>query len=450
MSFDRSLLTAHSSHYPAILDLPVPPTDFRRPMMTGLIVIGIAFGGFGTWATFAPLDSAVVAPGVVTVESKRKVVQHREGGIVGELLVHEGDIVHQGTVIATLDDSGAEAQLASLRSQMDSRLAERARLVAERDGADTVTVPPALLARNSTPQVAEIIRREQDRFAERRKSLDGQTGIYRQRMAQQEAQRDGRQKVEQATGRQIRLLEDELVGLTKLSAMGFYPRNKLRSEQRDLARLEGEMMSNAASASQSEKEMGETQLQIMQMEQKFREDLTTDLAKVEAEINDISAKLVAAGDSVDRLAVIAPVGGTVQSLTIAGPGAVVAPGGQVAEIIPDKDRLIVEAQINPRDIDHVHDGQAAEVRFTAYSTRTTPVLKGVVNMVTPDRITDPTSHQGYYLVRVEVGQDELKKLPQPLKAGMPADVMVKSGERTPLQYLLKPLLDSFAHGFKEV
>jgi HlyD family type I secretion membrane fusion protein len=449
MSFDRSLV-AYSPHHRPIIDLPMPQTDFRRPMMVGLTVIGIALGGFGTWATFAPLDSAVVAQGVVTVESKRKTVQHREGGIVSQVLVHEGDMVAAGTVIARLEDSAATAQMATLRGQLDAKVAEQARLTAERDGRGTIAFPPALVERRSEPRVAEILKREQDRFAERRHSIAGQTGIYRQRISQLESQREGRGRLEASKRRQIALLKDELTGLRALEAKGFYPRNKLRAQERDLARLDGDMMSDASSGSQTEKEMGETRLQIMQLEQKFREDVTTDLTKVEAEVNELGARLIASRDAVERLAVVSPVAGAVQSLKVAGPGAVVPPGGEVAEIVPDRDRLVVEAQINPRDVDHVRNGQEAEVRFTAFSSRTTPVLKGEVEVVSPDRITDQTTKQAYYIARVEVSADELKRLPQPLKAGMPADVMVRAGERTPLQYLLKPLMDSFAHGFKEV
>lgn len=442
MNIHSSTLPALPTHYS--LDLPTPPSSYRTPLIAGLAVIGIAFGGFGTWAALAPVGSAVVSQGIVTVESKRKTVQHREGGIVKEVLVREGAMVAPGTVLVRLEDTTAAAQLSTLSAQLDARLAEQARLVAERDGLDAVAFPPAVADRT------EVVARERDRFAERRRSLDGQIGILKQRITQLESQREGRAMLENSKRQQLVLLKDELAGLRQLEAKGYYPRNKLRAQERELARMEGERFSDGAGATQSDREIGENRLQIMQLAQKFREEATTELAKVETEVNDLGAKLGAARDAVKRLDVVAPVGGAVQSVKVAGPGSVVAPGGEVAEIIPDQDRLVVEAQFSPRDADKVHEGQGAEVRFSSFSSRTTPVLKGTVQVVSADRFTDGATHQPYYMARVEVSKEELARLPQPLKAGMPAEVMISAGERTPLQYLLKPLMDSFARGFREV
>jgi HlyD family secretion protein/epimerase transport system membrane fusion protein len=426
------------------LDLPTPCTNFRKPMLAGLTVIAIAFGGFGTWAALAPVSSAVVAQGVVAVESKRKTVQHREGGIVQQVLVREGDMVEAGAVLVRLADTTASAQLSILSSQLDARLAEQARLMAELNGAEAIAFPAAVAGR------AEVVAREQDRFAERRKTMDGQTGILRQRISLLESQREGRSRLEDSKRQQLALLKDEIVGLRRLEANGYYPRNKLRAQERELARMEGEMFADGAGATQSDKEIGENRLQIIQLEQKFREDITTELAKVETEVNDLAAKLSAARDAVKRLDVVAPVGGAVQSVKVAGPGSVVGAGGEVAEIVPDQDRLVVEAQFSPQDADNVHQGQDAEVRFSAFSSRTTPVLKGSVQMVSADRFTDKNTQHPYYQARIEVSKEELARLPLPLKAGMPAEVMITTGQRTPLEFLLKPLMDSFARGFNEV
>jgi HlyD family type I secretion membrane fusion protein len=245
------------------------------------------------------------------------------------------------------------------------------------------------------------------------------------------------------------LLQDELSGLRQLEAKGFYPRNKLRASERELARLQGELATDGAGTSQTDKEIGENRLQILQTRQKFRDDVAAELTKTEIEVNELGAKLVAARDAVERLAVLAPVDGQVQNLKPAGKGSVVNPGGDIAEIVPAEDKLVVETQINPRDVESVHSGQKAELRFTAFSSRTTPVVEGAVQVVSGDRLTDQATHQPYYLARVEVPADQVARLPGELKAGMPVDVMVKSSSRTPLQYLLKPLTDSFARSFKE-
>lgn len=448
-------MTAINRPFPAmpstgpIIDLPVAPSDFRKPMVTGFAIIGIALGGFGTWAAFAPLDSAVVTAGTVTVESRRKIVQHREGGIIAQMLVKEGDQVAAGTVLVRLQDALAQSQMDNLETQQDAKMAEQARLVAERDGRATIAFPANFATRSTEPKLAEIVAREQDRFTQRKKTLDGQQGILDARIAQLESQHQGRSDMEKSKRDQLALLQKEVAGLRGLTAKGFYPVNKLSAQERELARMQGEMMSDGAGASQTDKEIGETRLQILQAEQKFREDVTTELTRVETEINELGQKLVAARDSVERLAVVAPVAGTVQNLKVAGIGAVVPPGGDMMELVPENDRLIVEAHVNSRDIDRVHPGQEAELRFTAFGSRTTPVIQGEVDVVSADATTDPQTRQSTYTARVEVPDEQAARLPRALKAGMPVEVMLEGGARTPLEYFIKPLTDSFARAFKE-
>jgi len=429
--------------------LPKPPTDFRRPAIAGFTVIAVALGGFATWATTAPLDSAVVAQGVVAVASKRKIVQHREGGIVASVLVKEGDVVPAGAVLARLQDAGAESQMTALATQRDGKLAEEARLIAERDGRAAIAFPPSLLDRSADPKVGEAIARETGRFEERGKSIGGQLGILQSRVEQLGEQRHGRDMLQDSKRRQLGLLREELVGLRHLEAEGYYPKNRLRGGERDLARLEGDLWADTAGAAQIDKEIGEAKLQIIQTGQKFREEVVADLARVETELNDLGQRLITARDAVERLAVIAPVAGTVQTLKIAGAGAVLPPGGEVAEIVPDGDRLVVEVQFSPHDIDRVRDGKAATLRFSAFGSRITPVIEGTVTVVSADRFTDQSSHQGYYTARVEVPEEQIARLPGSLRAGMPVEVMVEGGARTPLDYMVKPLTDSFARAFKE-
>jgi HlyD family type I secretion membrane fusion protein len=444
-AMDRTFMPANGP----VIDLPVAPTDFRKPMMTGAAILGIALGGFGIWAGLAPLDSAVVTAGTVTVETKRKVVQHREGGIIAQMMVKEGDKVTAGTVLVKLKDALALSQMGTLKSQLDAKQAEQFRLMAERDGLSRIAFPADLEARRSDPKVADILAREQDRFTQRRKSLGGQQGILDARISQLESQRQGRTDLEKSKRDQMILLKKEVEGLRGLAAKGFYPVNKLRAQERELARMQGEMMSDGAGATQTDKEIGENRLQILQAEQKFREDVSTELTRVETEVNDLGQKLVAARDAVERLAVVAPVDGVVQNIKVAGTGAVVPPGGEMMELVPENDRLIVEAHVNSRDIDRVHAGQPAELRFSAFGSRTTPVVRGEVDVVSADATTDPQTHQSTYTARVEVPDDQVARLPRALKAGMPVEVMLEGGARTPLQYFIKPLSDSFARAFKE-
>ena len=297
--------------------------------------------------------------------------------------------------------------------------------------------------------VADILERERDRFEQRAKTRSGERGILEARITQLESQHEGRSGLEQSKREQLRLLQDEVDGLRDLAAKGYYPVNKLRAQERELARMQGEMMSDGAGASQTDKEIAETRLQIMQTDQRFRDEVAADLSKVETEANDLSQRLVAAEDAVQRLAVVAPVAGVVQNLKVAGSGAVVPPGGDLMELVPDEDRLIVEAHVNSRDIDRVHVGQPAELRFSAFSSRTTPVLAGEVEVVSADASTDQQTRQSYYTARVEVPPEQVARLPRALKAGMPVEVMLEGGSRTPLQYFVKPLTDNFARSFKE-
>lgn len=431
-----------------VIDL-APQTDFTKPMRAGLMVIALALGGFGTWATLAPLDSAVVTAGTVSVESKRKVVQHREGGIVSEILVKEGQQVTAGTLLVRLHDAAAQSQMDTLRLQLDGKQAELARLVAERDGLSEIAFPADLLARSNDPKVADILARERNRFAQRAKTLGGETGILEARIAQLESQRQGRSMLEQSKRDQLNLLRAEVEGLRALTAKGYFPVNKLRAQERELARMQGEMLSDGAGANQTDKEIGETRLQILQIQQKRRDEIATELARVESEANDLAQRLLAAEDAVKRLSVAAPVDGVVQNIKVAGPGTVVPPGGEMMEVVPEGDRLIVEAHVNSRDIDRVHAGQPAQLRFSAFNARTTPVIGGEVSVVSADASTDEQTRQSYYTARVEVPAEQAARLPRALKAGMPVEVMLEGGSRTPLQYFLKPLTDNFARAFKE-
>ena len=444
-------MTAFNRSLPAngpVIDL-APQTDFTKPMRAGIVVIAVALGGFGTWATLAPLDSAVVTAGTVSVESKRKVVQHREGGIVADIAVKEGQQVAAGTVLVRLHDAAAQSQMDTLRIQLDGKQAELARLVAERDGLAEIAFPADLLARRTDPKVADILARERNRFDQRAKTLGGERGILEARIAQLESQREGRSMLEQSKRDQMNLLRAEVEGLRGLAAKGYFPVNRLRAQERELARMQGEMLSDGAGANQTDKEIGETRLQILQAEQKRRDEIATDLTRVESETSDLAQRLVAAEDAVKRLSVVAPVAGAVQNIKVAGTGTVVPPGGELMELVPEGDRLIVEAHVNSRDIDRVHAGQPAQLRFSAFNTRTTPVIGGEVSVVSADASTDDQTRQSYYTARVEVPADQAARLPRALRAGMPVEVMLEGGDRTPLQYFLKPLTDNFARAFKE-
>jgi HlyD family type I secretion membrane fusion protein len=424
-------------------------SNMRGTVIAGVTVIAIAFGGFGTWASLAPLDSAVVAHGQLTVETKRKTIQHLEGGIVKEILVKEGDSVVPGQVLMRLDDTKAESSMQSYQDQYNAALAQLTRLQSERDNLAEVTFPPSLLQRTD-PQSQALLSAQRAQFEERRKSQEGQSSVLEQRIAQYNAEIQGYKVQGASRQRQISLSYRELTGLRELAAKGYYPKNRLLAMERDIARLEGEMGSDASTEARARKGISETEMQILQTRQQFREQVAKELDTAQNTTNGLREQLIAAQDMVRRLEVVAPVAGAVQNIHVATNGGVVASGAELMDIVPSDDRLVIDAQVSPADIESVQNNQTAEVRFSALHGRNTPVLQGRVQTVSADHLTDNKTGAPYYAARIEVPPEQLARLEnRHIQAGMPVEVLIKGGERTALDYMLRPLADSFATAFKE-
>ncbi len=424
-------------------------SSLKGSILAGAAVIAVVFGGFGTWAALAPLDSAVIARGQLAVESKRKTIQHLEGGIVRDILVKEGDQVVAGQVLLRLDDAKARANLDMLQGQYDAALAQLARLKAERDGLPEIVYPAELVARATGPAGA-VMAAQQTEFNERRNKLDAQDAVLRQRVAELNAEIDGDKVQEAALGRQIALMHRELSGLRELAGKGYYPKNKILAMERDVARLEGELGTASAAEARTRNTVAETRMQLVELRHSFREEVAKDLDGVQNRLGDVSQQLAAARDTVRRLEVVAPVAGTVQNIRVATKGGVVVPGMELMDVVPTNDRLVIDARVQAGDIEGVRQNQPAEVRFSALKGRNSPVLTGKVTVVSADRMVDPRTGQPYYAARVEVPTDQLARLNgRHIQAGMPVEVLVEGGERTLADYLLRPLTDSFADSFKE-
>lgn len=435
-----------------ISDIPEPPSNPRLPILVGALIIFLAFGGLGTWAAVAPLSSAVVAPGTVMVESNRKEVQHFEGGIVEEILVREGDQVKMGQVLVRLKPTQAKATAAMVSNQYRNFQAMEARLIAERDGDEIVRFPPDLLAVAETdPEIREFVDGQLSQFEERRKSLEGQIGLLESRIAQLRQEIEGLKVQKASKERQVNLYNEELVGLRELYEKGWYSRTRILAMERELARLEGEIGGDVSNMARAEKGIGEAELQIIQTRQKFREEVVSQLRDVQAQLADLRERSTVATDILERTAIRAPQDGVVQNLKLHTTGGVVRPGDVLMEIVPSDDKLIIEAQVSPLDIDNVRTGQMAEVQFSAFKSRNLPVIEGEVILVSPDRLVDERQNQAYYAARVRVPEKELHKLGDKhrLQAGMPATVLIQTGERTVLDYFLKPLEDAMTRAMVE-
>ena len=432
---------------------PTTENDHRsnphKPVLFGVLLILIAFGGFIVWAATAPLDSAVLASGVVVVEGQRKVVQHLEGGIVNKIYVKDGDTVNKGDVIILLDDTRAKAVLEIIKGQLYAAYALEARLISERDGTDEITFPDVLLLDNSENTI-KIMEGQKQLFEARRHSLGGQIDILRQKIAQYQEEITGLQAQQVSREDQIALFEKELVGLEKLQSQKNIAENFVLEKKRELAELKGEQGKYQADVARARQGIGEAELSINQLSKNLREEVVLQLRDVQTTIADLEERLVTARDVLDRTRITAPASGVVIGLSIHTEGGVVASGKSILEIVPQNEALIFEARVQLTDIDDIELGQLATVRLSAFSFRNNLLIQGEVINVSADRLTDPMTGDPYYGVEIKVHNEELAKLGNNrLMPGMPVEAQIKTGKRTMLDYIITPFKDSFARAFKE-
>ena len=416
----------------------------------------VALGGFGGWASTTDIAGAVIASGTVVVESSVKKVQHLSGGIVGEILVKEGSEVEAGEVLMRLDDTLTRANLGVVQSQLDLYNAREARLLAEQDGLESVTFPEAKRNRPTTEAAESAIAGEERLFQARREGRQGQRAQLHERIAQIGEEIRGLTAQQESKDAEIKYIGEQLVGVSEL-----YKKNLVTSEryvqlQRDQARLQGERGQLIADIARSRGKIAETELQILPLDQDFRTDLLKDLRETQAKIAELQERANAAADELKRTDIRAPQAGVVYQLQVHTIGGVIGKGDMVMQIAPRADALIIEAKGAPQDIDQIAVGASVRVRIEAGNRRTTPDLEGKVTVVSPDLTREseatpkgPQSEQ-YYLVRVALSEEDLISTPDlRLVPGTPAEVYIRTQDRTPLNYLLKPLREQIARTFRE-
>lgn len=417
-----------------------PP--IRRFAAAGLVLAAAGFGGFGAWAALAPLSSAALAPGIVIADSNRKTVQHLDGGIVAEILVRDGDRVAAGQPVMRLDDLETRSTVALLEGQLWSLLAQEARLTAESDGLASVVRPVRLAEHADDPAVAEILAGQERIFAGRRASLDGRVAVTRQRIAQLEAQIAG-------LG-QLALIREETASVAEMVAKGLERKPRLLSLMRQSVELEGMQGDFANRIAQAREGIAQAEMEILGQSADRQSEIATELRDVQTRRVEAEEKRTAALIRQGRRDVAAPEAGTVMNLRYFAPGAVVAPGAAILDLVPLDDRLVVEARVNPTDIDVVHAGLSAKVVLSAFKSRTTPPLDGSLVRVSADALTDERTGQPYYSARVAVDGAQLRALKDVhLQPGMPVETLIVTGERTLLTYLIQPIEDSFRRAFRE-
>ena len=424
--------------------------DPRAYAYTGYAIIIFSFAVLGGWAAITPLGGAVVAQGVVTMEGNKKTIQHLEGGILKEILIREGQHVEAGEVILRLDDTSPGANVEIYRNQLYAAVARDARLEAELTGNPNLEFPDELTTVANDLVASKAIEDQRSQFKERRASLDGQVSILLSRADQLRQEIAGLDEQRKANEAQIKFINDELVDVRGLFEKSLVSKTRWLALERERARLAGEIGKAMSERAKAEKSIGETELQIQQTKQKFQEDVSRELVDTREKLRDLRNKFVVARDAFRRLDVIAPVTGRVQNLRVFTVGAVVRPGEAVVEIAPDQDRLVVQAHISTLDIEGVHAGNAAEVRFPAFHDRTMPMIGGKILSISQDRLIDEGTKQPYYLAMVDVPEENIPPHYRgKVASGMNAEVIMPTVERTALNYLIEPLTHRMRTAFRE-
>ena len=433
-----------------------PTGDPSRDIRVGLIVAGIFFVLFLGWASFARLDAAAHAPGRLVVSGQRQTVQHREGGVVRQILVKEGAHVDKGQVLITLAGSDTLAQERSLAAQSIGLLAQRARLIAEQAGRNAITPPAefADLAPEDRAAAAEALQIQQQQMRTRAAVLDAQRGALGQKTIQANSQGQGYSRQLSSINEQIRLIDEELNGMRDVAEKGFVSKNRIRALERSKADLEGQRGQYLATIQQSHSMGSESRLQALEAQSNFYERVASELREVEASLNDVLPKLAAARDQLARTQIRAPVSGTVVGLTVFTPGGVIEPGQKLMDIVPARAPLTIEAKVSSADGDDLRTGEEAFVRFETLHDRSVSNLKGKVVRVSADVFTDEKTGASFYTTEISVPPSEMEKIEhlaaQPvMRAGIPVSITIPLRKRTALEYAFEPILGALRKSFHE-
>lgn len=417
-------------------------TDPTRHARLGWLIVLLGVGGFLLWASFAPLDKGVPVPGTVTVSSNRKAIQHQTGGTIEDILVKEGDVVKEGQPLVRMNDVQAKAAAEMTRVQYFTARAAEARLIAERDNKSAITFPAELEGAKSDPRVANNISLQQQLFSSRQSSLRNELGGIDESIAGLKDQVRGLQESLESQKQQQQILKEQLVGMRDLAKDGYVARNRLLDLERTLAQINGGISENIGNIGRAQRQISELTLRRAQRQQDYQKEVRTQLADVQKEAEALENRLKSQDFDLANVVVKAPVDGTVVAMNVFTRGGVVAPGFRMMDLVPIDDPLIVEGQVPVHLIDKVHKDLPVELVFAAFNQNKTPHIPGVVTQVSADRLTEERTGQPYYKMRVIVTPEGKKLLKDhQVRPGMPVEVFVKTGERSMMSYLLKPVFD---------
>jgi HlyD family type I secretion membrane fusion protein len=419
-----------------------PEKEARSIIRSGLAVIVVGAGAFLLWGFWAPLSGAIIAPGYVKVDLNRKVVQHQEGGIVRAISVRDGDRVTQGQELVLLDDVRIDAQLDLLRTQLDAERAKTARLEAERTLAAKPVFPKNLIK-------DEYRTREEALFRARREALDTQIAVLRKQIRETAEEAEALAQQVAAEERALKLQKEELESNERLLAQGYVQRTRLMTLQRAVAEYEARHSERRAELSKSRQRTSELEFRVLSMRNTYVQAATDELKESATRMFDLEERIRPSRDASERQKIVAPIAGEVVGLRVFNAGSVIGPREVLMEIVPTEKRLIVEARIRPEDINHVKQGSEADIRLTAYQSRTTPLVAGTVLYVSGDRLVEQQTGHPYYTVHIDVPEKSLSDANLKLQAGMPAEVFIRTDVRSALDYLLAPVTTYLRRAMRE-
>lgn len=441
---------SHHAHQQLVVHHSVQQLAVPHLAKRGMIGMAVLALLVVLWMVLAPLSAAIVAHGAVKVDKERKLVQHLEGGIVKDILVADGQQVKQGEALLILADTKVDASVDSLRHEFYSELMRNARLQAERDAANKVAIPADLNARIRSHEVDEIMRAERQLFATRRDNLEQQVALLRSQIGeinQEVAGWDGQFK---AGERSLDLMQQELSINEKLLEKNFVAKARIIGLQRQEADYQTKRESYVAEQARARQKKLDMELQIVRLRADYMQHAALELEDSTRKLNDLKERLRPSVDAQDRQIVRASVAGKIVGLKVHTAGGIIAPGATLMEILPDNQELIVEAKVPVEDIDELHLDMTADIRLSAYQQRSAQLLKGTVSYVSADRLNDEVTHMPYYAVEVKVDPASLRSAENiKLIAGMPAEVYIKTTERTLFDYLLAPITQSLRRGMRE-
>lgn len=431
-------------------DTSAPPSNSAGASRLGLWVLGVGLGGFLLWASLAPLDEGVPTPGMVTIDTKSKAVQHLSGGIVKAVLVREGDVVTEGQPLLELDEDVARANHEAVRQRYLGLRAMQGRLLAEQGGLAGIAFHEDLLAARTDPLIASQMKTQQDLLQARRAALGADLGAIQENIQGQRSMIATFQSMLESRTRQHQLIEQELAQTRPLVADGYAPRNRLLELERSQADAQAAIADLTGQASRARQTIAELEQRRQARQQEYRKEVESALADVTREVQSDAQKMVAVTSELSRTQIRSPAAGQVVGLAVQSLGAVVQPGQKLMMIVPAGEPLVLETRIAPHLIDKVRPGLPTDVRFSAFAHTPQLVVQGQVTSISNDLLMDPATNTSYYLARVRITPEGMATLgKRQMQPGMPTEVIIKTGERSLLTYLLSPLTRRMAASLKE-